>query len=650
MKLFLILLIVSAANSAAAIEYPIEPKALKAIADSIVWDLDSEGINSSSASSDRFGWSLEHGNFNGDAWDDLAIGIPRRDISAFFEVTNAGVVVILFGSSSGLTSDNSQFVTQGFVAEGIEDGDLFGSSLVSGDFNGDGIDDLVVGSIGESVIYDFDDPLLPTRSGAGAINIFYGSSDGLTNLLEPILITQGTNADANITVSENDQFGFELAAGDLNNDSIDDLVVGTPFEDVFGISDSGMVTIFFGDDQGISAANKMEITQATQGIENALGSGDRFGHSLAVGHFDSDSFLDLAIGVPGETISGEDNAGAVQVIQGGVDGLTTIDTLWSQQGGILGVPESGDLFGFSIGVGDLNGDSFDDLIVGVPQEDRPIGDDTGIVNVIYSDNEGLTVAGNIFFELGADGFNGVSDEFDFFGFDVSVGNLNGDVYADLVIGSPLNAERGSVLLVHGSALGITSEGNEIKTVEDDNGAIGFASIIANFGAGQEVAIGNFSATSAGNVLQAGVVEVVQLDNPFIMTAGHRGTFFEPTTAGQGVLIDINADATFLFLAWFTYANESVAKSIGGQDQRWLTAQGEVTGNPLTLDVLSFSGGVFDNSDPTTSSTVGSLTIEYINCNSLTVDYQLVDLDSPDPFVDGRLDLVRLISTDSCIES
>ena len=122
--------------------------------------------------------------------------------------------------------------------------------------------------------------------------------------------------------------------------------------------------------------------------------GDHFGEAVATGDFNNDGYADLAVGVHGDNV-GANEAGAVNVIYGTADGLDVPDNqLWSQSGDVGGVPENFDWFGYSVAVGDFNGDNFDDLAIGVPFEDVGAIADAGAVNVLYGSAGGLQTAFN----------------------------------------------------------------------------------------------------------------------------------------------------------------------------------------------------------------------------------------------------------------
>ena len=113
---------------------------------------------------DQFGSALTAGDFDGDGTDDLVIGVPEEDLG--LENTGAGMVHVLAGSPVGVTTDDDQLFTQRDpVAQRPEPGDGFGWSVITGDFNGDEIDDLLVGA-------PFED--LAGRPDAGVVHVLYG--------------------------------------------------------------------------------------------------------------------------------------------------------------------------------------------------------------------------------------------------------------------------------------------------------------------------------------------------------------------------------------------------------------------------------------------------------------------------------------------
>ena len=124
------------------------------------------GIGETAAEWDRFGIQTTWGDFNNDGYSDLAVSATGED-------GGAGAVNVMYGSASGLTSTSNQVFKQGVDGmQGLRTGsELFGWALATGDFNGDGYDDLAVGASDEKV---------GTAQYAGAVHIIYGSGSGLT--------------------------------------------------------------------------------------------------------------------------------------------------------------------------------------------------------------------------------------------------------------------------------------------------------------------------------------------------------------------------------------------------------------------------------------------------------------------------------------
>ncbi len=366
---------------------------------------DTSAIEDTARAGDALATALAVGDFDNDGFDDLAIGIPGKDVDS---AADAGSVHVIYGSSSGLTTSGDQVVTQNTpgVLDTSEAADRFGFALAAGDFNNDGFVDLAVGIPGE------DDGGI---ADAGALAIFPGSSSGLT-VVGDLFYTQDTTS-INDTSETGDQYAFSLSAGDFNGDGKFDLAVGVPYEDLGSLADAGAVNILLGSSSGLSTANDQTWTQDVSSVDGTAGAGDNFGYALARGNFNGDASDDLAIGVPNEDLGSAGDAGGVNVLYGSTaSGLTaTNDQFWSQSGsGIADDPESADHFGFALCSADFDGDGFEDLACGVPDEDVGSTADAGAVNVLYGSSGGLVDSGDDFWtqDVGSiPGSSGAGDRF-----------------------------------------------------------------------------------------------------------------------------------------------------------------------------------------------------------------------------------------------
>jgi hypothetical protein len=334
------------------------------------WSQDSDGIQGTSESGDRFGFALAAGDFNGYP-DDLAIGVPLEDLSG---KQNAGAVNVIYGTDGGLSPAGNQFWSQDTpgIHGGVEKGDRFGTSLAVGNFDGDLADDLAIGVPYEDINgwWFFD------HNEAGAVNVIYGSIplDGsLTNGLSAARNEMWYQNSPGIKDESDlkDHFGMSLATGDFDGDGRDDLAIGVPHEDfgtfapvIFG-RDKGAVNVIYGSPapHGLTAAGDQFWTQASPGIAGKAEKDDRFGMSLAAGNFGrATTGDDLAIGVPGEDVHEVVDAGSVNVIYGIASyGLhASGDQSWHQEAGLPDYSNVFDSFGYfdaGYGFGEFSGTS-----------------------------------------------------------------------------------------------------------------------------------------------------------------------------------------------------------------------------------------------------------------------------------------------------
>jgi hypothetical protein len=231
---------------------------------------------------------------------------------------------------------------------------------------------------------------------------------------------------------------------DFNGDGFADLAIGVPDEDVGNVLDAGAVNVLYGTAAGLSADGNQLWHQDSPGILYAAEKGDRFGRALAAGDFDGDGFADLAVGADYEDIGNVLAAGVVHVLYGTAAGLSADgNQLWHQDSpGMLNGAGVGDLFGYALAAGDFDGDGIADLAIGVLLEDVNAGFD-GAVSVLYGTAGrggwpgGLSSYGNQLWHQDSYGILGVAEAWDLFGFTLAAGDFDGDGFADLAVGAPL---------------------------------------------------------------------------------------------------------------------------------------------------------------------------------------------------------------------
>ena len=385
-----------------------------------VWTQDSPGILDEGEIDDFFGLALASGDFDGDGFTDLAIGVPGETLVG----VKCGAVSVLYGTATGLSSARNQLWAEsgsGLAGLPVADGDRFGAALAVGDFDGDGFSDLAVGIPGKDI------PSLSilspeTANDAGAVRILFGSATGLS-----VSGTQfwsqnsgGGHAGSIADVSEeHDLFGLGLAAGDFDGDGVCDLAVGAPGESLSDIRGCGAVHAIYGGSNGLKLTGNQFFSRLTQGVFGGAFADAHFGQALTAADMDRDGKADLAIGAPFDTVSGHAGAGSVNVIYSNLGGLNTTGGVFLTQGrfGVGGVPESDDNFGFALTAGDYDANGTADLVIGVPGEDLN-GAAAGVVHVLYGDFGGLQSVGSQLWGQGTSGVQGVAQDGDRFGFAV----------------------------------------------------------------------------------------------------------------------------------------------------------------------------------------------------------------------------------------
>lgn len=334
------------------------------------------------------------GDFNGDGFVDILSGAPGADTDAGF---NVGVVRVLFGPLQADVFDlrdppaNFSMSGEGGCCE-------FGRKIATGDLNGDGIDDVIVNAV-TRVYVEFGSPELQghldlterqadlTISGVYATDLGVGdyNGDGIQDLalaarkvlgqigdstivlfgspeLEGVIDLDLQSPDVWIKGSEKGRLGRSLAAGDINGDGIDDIVMGSNASPSLAV-----VEVMFG-----SADLSGTVDLRTQDPDlRIVGDYYGFGVGLAVDDFDGDGIKDIAIGSPFASFDGRRGAGKVEIILGKPD-LGGVRNLVEQPADLTIVGGKEELYlgthpsvpRNSLSTGDVNGDGIGDLLIG----------------------------------------------------------------------------------------------------------------------------------------------------------------------------------------------------------------------------------------------------------------------------------------------
>jgi len=360
----------------------------------------------------HFGYQVTTaGDVNGDGFSDVAVADPNWDDGQSLE----GKVWVYLGEARRDPGNDD------WIGEANQVGGNFGSALATGDWNGDGYDDLAAGA------YFVDNG----QSDEGMAFAYYGGADGISGAPDWSADSDQANA----------LYGGAIAnAGDVNGDGFEDLLVSAVNWDN-GQTNEGRVWMYLGSAGGLGgAAWTRELDQA----------GAWFGWSISTaGDVNGDGYADVIVGAPRYESGALSSEGGAFLYLGSPGGLAASHA-WSYVGG-----EAGAELGYAVGcAGDVNGDGYSDVLVGAVDADHGQVDE-GVVYVFHGGAAGLAATPAMLLEANQAGAS--------FGASVAgAGDVNGDGYSDVIVGSPTYSNgastEGLARVYRGSASGLLTTG------------------------------------------------------------------------------------------------------------------------------------------------------------------------------------------------
>ncbi len=426
------------------------------------------------SSGDAAGESIAAGDINGDGIEDIIIGAPNGEYNG----VRTGEAYVVFGKTSAFSSsiDISALIdgTNGFLLNGVDSNDNAGTGLASGDINGDGIADVIIGA----------DDADPNGSGsAGESYVVFGQNTAFASSIDLSALDGSTGFRIN-GEDANDRTGTILATGDINGDSFDDILIGVPAGNYKGTNTGESYVVFGASSFSGSSAVELSALDGTTGfVLNGQSIQDNSGSALASGDINGDGIEDVIIGAPGSDPNG-DRSGATHVFFGQTTTFASaidLSTLDGSAGFTLNGISNNHDSGFSVATGDVNGDGIGDVITGAYYA-APNDYYSGQSYVVFGDTAAFSSSIDLSSLDGDTGFalNG-AEAYNYAAFVTSSGDLNGDGIDDIIIGIPGGSSYAGEVAVFFNAIPKAITGNEgFRTLAAPSNGTVFDELLGGF--------------------------------------------------------------------------------------------------------------------------------------------------------------------------
>jgi Ca2+-binding RTX toxin-like protein len=403
------------------------------------------------------------GDVNGDGVEDFIVSATGTHGNA-----QTGTSYVVFGQRGGfpvLLHVDALDGTNGFIIEGVTAGDKAGFQVsAAGDINGDGFADLIIGA-------PYADP---NGYSSGAAYVVFGHAGPFSATLN-LAGLNGTNGFRLTGITNVDHAGWAVSgAGDVNGDGIADFVLSSTNNDATGYN-AGTAYVLFGHHGGSAASIDLStIGGSTPGFRiGGIGTADTAGTALSYGDVNGDGISDVIVGAPQHRVGSDYNNGAAYVIFGHTGAAANVNL--ADLNGVNGFAVTGfaaqERAGGSLASGgDINGDGFDDIIIGARYSSAG-GSFAGAVYVVFGKAGGLGVGIDVSTLDGTNGFRltGVGSFERAGGGVASLGDLNADGFDDLIVGSRYgNGGAGAAYVIYGHA-GAFAPSLSLPTLDGTNG-------------------------------------------------------------------------------------------------------------------------------------------------------------------------------------